>query len=205
MPEKSQPPCELAAAKKSLASRVKQIRRLASESIGKRQTRLISDRFMEARSQGLECTVPGVISGYWPINHEIDITQLLRSLHGEGMTICLPVYNGLKRSMIFRSWEPGDVLYSGTFGVYEPSREKKALRPAVLLVPLLAFDALGNRLGYGGGCYDSTIIALRRLGDIITVGVAFDCQQVDSVPADERDQRMDWIITEEKVMRLGRI
>jgi len=77
------------------------------------------------------------------------------------------------------------------------------LEPDIVIVPLLAFDRFGNRLGYGGGYYDSTISFLRQKREILAIWVAFDCQEVSSVPCNERDERLDWVITEKRVIRIG--
>ena len=75
--------------------------------------------------------------------------------------------------------------------------------PKMLFVPLLAYDHAGFRLGYGGGFYDRTIAELRRAGDLVTVGLAFSAQRVDTVPRDQFDQPLDWIATEVGVHQCG--
>ncbi len=139
--------------------------------------------------------VPGEIwAGYWPIGTEIDIRPLLHRLAANG-PVLLPVTPPRGQPLIFRRWEPGDVLQSERFGTSAPAGE--LMVPDVILVPLLAFDARGGRLGYGAGYYDRTLAALpgRR-----TIGCAFAAQQVTRVPMDENDVRMDAIATEREVL-----
>jgi 5-formyltetrahydrofolate cyclo-ligase len=83
----------------------------------------------------------------------------------------------------------------GVWGIPEPKADKPVLEPNVLLVPLLAFDARGGRLGYGGGFYDRTLAGLRAKKPIVAIGLAYDEQQVDAVPHLDYDQRLDWVLT----------
>ena len=136
------------------------------------------------------------ISGYWPIQSEIDIRPLLLSLHNLGHTLCLPIVVAPAAPLEFRQWSPGDELKSGPFSTLEPHEFRTQINPKVVIVPLLAFDARGNRLGYGGGYYDRTLSSLND-GKIITVGVGYEAQLLNSVPADPSDVALDWIITEE--------
>jgi 5-formyltetrahydrofolate cyclo-ligase len=84
---------------------------------------------------------------------------------------------------------------SGVWGIAEPKADKPQVEPDVVLVPLLAFDRRGWRLGYGGGFYDRTLAGLRRRKPIVAVGLAYDGQEVDAVPRLEYDQRLDWVLT----------
>ncbi|NDH60636.1 MAG: 5-formyltetrahydrofolate cyclo-ligase [Alphaproteobacteria bacterium] len=92
-----------------------------------------------------------VISGFWPIKDEIDIRPLMAELHDKGCQLVLPVVQGRGLPLLFRSWRPGDPLEAGVFGTLQPSAQQKTLEPDALLVPLLACDAEGWRLGFGGG------------------------------------------------------
>ncbi|MSP82985.1 MAG: 5-formyltetrahydrofolate cyclo-ligase [Alphaproteobacteria bacterium] len=143
------------------------------------------------------------ISGYWPVGDEFDVRPLLARLHERGHVCCLPVVVGKNRPLIFRRWEPGDVLRPAALGIPVPSPEADEVIPSVLLVPMLAFDARGYRLGYGGGFYDMTIKALRAQAATIAVGMAFAGQEMDAVPTDEHDERLDWIVTEKAATRVA--
>ena len=131
------------------------------------------------------------IAGYWPIGSEIDLRPLLRALHGRGNPILLPVTPPRGQPLAFARWRPGDILAPGRFGTVSPTGEPGV--PDVLLVPLLAWDGQGRRLGYGGGYYDRTLAVLtgRR-----AIGCAYAAQQVAEVPAGPHDVRLDAVATE---------
>lgn len=134
-----------------------------------------------------------------PIGSEIDCLPLLHRLNAAGVPLCLPVVSGSDAPLRFRFWAPDDPLVAGTFGTSEPAAAAQEVSPQVLLVPMLAFDRNGNRLGYGGGYYDRTLKALRAASDgggIVAIGVAFAGQLRDKVPVSETDQPLDWILTE---------
>ena len=144
-----------------------------------------------------------VVSAYWPMRSEIDPRPLMAALHARGHGIGLPVMLGAGQPLIFRSWEPGLALVPGGYGTEVPGPERPELRPEVLLVPLLAFDRAGYRLGYGGGFYDRTLARLRAAGPALAVGLAHAGQEVAEVPRDAHDQRLDWIATETEAMKIA--
>lgn len=147
-------------------------------------------------------TWPGAIaSAYWPMRDELDPLLALKALAAKGHPTCLPVVLGNNQPLVFRSWKPGQHLVTGAFGTSEPPPEAPEVEPDLLLVPLLAFDRKGYRLGYGGGFYDRTLVALRARKAILAVGIAFAKQEVPEVPHDELDQRVDLIVTEAGVIR----
>ncbi|HET6221835.1 MAG TPA: 5-formyltetrahydrofolate cyclo-ligase [Dongiaceae bacterium] len=143
------------------------------------------------------------VSGYWPLSDEIDPRPLIHRLHGAGHPIGLPAVLGRGLPLAFRRWQPGLDLEIGTFGVLTPPLGAPEIVPALLLVPLLAFDRAGYRLGYGGGFYDRTLAGLRAGTEITAVGVAFALQEVPAVPRDATDQPLDWIVTEREAIRIG--
>jgi 5-formyltetrahydrofolate cyclo-ligase len=136
---------------------------------------------------------PGVVAGYYPVRSEFDCMPLLRRIEADGSVLALPVIAG-PVPLQFREWTFGAPLEPGPFGIPEPTAGLLAV-PDILLVPLLAFDQRGYRLGYGGGHYDRTLGALRAQGGVAAVGLAFDTQEVAEVPACPYDQRLDWILT----------
>jgi 5-formyltetrahydrofolate cyclo-ligase len=136
-----------------------------------------------------------IVSGFSAIGEEISPLSLLVRLAGEGHGLCLPVMPGKGLPLLFRAWAPGDATRVAVWGIHEPLASAPVLEPDVLLIPLLAFDARGNRLGYGGGFYDRTIAGLRALKPVVTIGLAFDEQRVDSVPHAGYDQRLEWVLT----------
>jgi 5-formyltetrahydrofolate cyclo-ligase len=141
---------------------------------------------------------PAVVSGFWPIKEEIDIRPLMIDLFNEGCQLALPVVQGKGQRLLFRAWRPGDALEAGVFGTLQPSVKREVIEPEALLVPLLACDEDGWRLGYGGAFYDRTLAALRRRGKITAVGVGFDAQRVPEVPHGPQDQRLDWLLTDQR-------
>lgn len=137
---------------------------------------------------------PGaVIAGYWPMAAEIDIRPLLHALHERGHALALPVTPPRGRPLLFRRWRPGDELARGPMGTSQPGPEAEPLAPDWLLVPLLAFDRAGRRLGQGGGYYDRTLAALPGA---TAIGCAYAAQELDEVPAGPEDARLQAIATE---------
>jgi 5-formyltetrahydrofolate cyclo-ligase len=152
----------------------------------------------ELAAQGLDfagIASATVVSGFTAIGEEIDPLPLLLRLAQEGHRLCLPVMTGKREPLTFRLWLPGDATCETVWGIREPLTSAPVIEPDVLLVPLLAFDAAGGRLGYGGGFYDRTIARLRAQKPIVTIGIAFAEQQVDNVPRSHHDERLDWVLT----------
>ena len=143
------------------------------------------------------------VSAYWPMGSELDPRPLMQALDGRGHGLALPVVAGAGRPLVFRAWMPGDPLRPAAFNTREPGPDKAVMTPRVLLVPLLAFDRAGYRLGYGGGFYDRTLAGLRAAGTALAVGLAFAGQEVESVPRDVNDRRLDWVVTEAEAIRMG--
>lgn len=141
--------------------------------------------------QGFPLPQGAAISGFWPMGDEIDIRPLLLGLHERGHPIGLPVTGRRGEALIFRQWQPGAPLTPGRFGTSHP--EGSAITPDLLLIPLLAFDRQGHRLGYGGGFYDRTIAALPRAWRI---GCAYAAQERPLVPTGAFDQKLHAIVTE---------
>jgi 5-formyltetrahydrofolate cyclo-ligase len=139
-----------------------------------------------------------VVAGFWPVGPEIDIRPLLAALHARGHAVALPETPPRGNPLIFRRWHPGMALVRERFGTLRPTGE--VVRPDWLLVPLLAFDRAGRRLGYGGGYYDRT---LPGLPGAHTVGCGYACQELDAVPAGEYDARLDAVATERGVTTCG--
>ena len=142
---------------------------------------------------------PGdIVGGFWPLPAEIDIRPLLLELAARGHTLALPATPPRGQPLVFHGWRPGEKLIEERFGTFRP--EGPVIVPDYLLVPLLAFDRAGHRLGYGAGYYDRTLAALpgRR-----KIGCAFAAQEVPEVPAGPHDVAMDAIATEAGVIFCG--
>lgn len=143
-----------------------------------------------------------IIALYWPMKDEFSTQLILEELLEKGFTCCLPVTQKDGRALKFAKWTKNDPLQEGAYKVHEPVVDDKTqwLEPDIVVVPLIAFDRLGNRLGYGAGHYDATLEKLRSEKDILAVGVAFAEQIVlFPLPAEDHDQRLDLVITPEKV------
>ncbi|MEN0074325.1 MAG: 5-formyltetrahydrofolate cyclo-ligase [Paracraurococcus sp.] len=148
---------------------------------------------------GLPPLAGAIVAGFWPMGGEIDIRPLLLALAGRGHPIALPVTPKRGLPLAFRRWRPGETLGHGPMGTRQPIAGE-ALRPDWLLVPLLAFDRAGRRLGYGGGYYDRT---LAGLPGATAIGCAFACQELPEVPAGPEDWRLDAVATETGILRFA--
>jgi 5-formyltetrahydrofolate cyclo-ligase len=145
-----------------------------------------------AFAAALEIAPGTVVGGYHALPEEADPRSLLAALAKLGCHIAFPRVTTKKAPLEFHHVSDGEVLKPGAFGVAEPLAHWPVARPFVLLVPLLAFDETGHRLGYGGGYYDRTLAALKPRA----VGIAFSGQQVDALPKDVHDYPLDAILTE---------
>jgi 5-formyltetrahydrofolate cyclo-ligase len=140
----------------------------------------------------------GPVAGYWPYKSEADPRPLMDLLRNFGRPLALPVIH--HPNVIFRRYIEGVDLVDAGFGTMGPDATAQEMRPAVLLVPLAAFDATGNRIGWGQGHYDRVIERLLADGEpLLTVGIAFSFQQTDHVPAEPHDRALDLIVTEQAV------
>ena len=141
-----------------------------------------------------------VVSAYCAIRDEIDAMPLLARLAGAGFVCCLPAVVGKGRALQFRVWTPGAALSRGPFRIPEPPESAAPAQPTHLLVPLLAYDRDGYRLGNGGGYYDRSLRLLRRTRPVVAVGLAYTEQLVPGLPRAEHDEPLDWIVTERGAM-----
>jgi 5-formyltetrahydrofolate cyclo-ligase len=225
-PVPASPTPDPAKAERRVAARAR--RRAAHAAFGARIGPILTANFMAAFSLAPRA----VVAGYNPINDEADVVPLMTALGQRGHALCLPAVVARDAPLAFRAWSPGAALVPGPMGILEPpadaapsaakrekggsaaapsaaKREKggsaaATLRPDVVLVPLLAFDGSGHRLGYGGGYYDRTLAQLRAEGPLLVIGVAYSAQEVDSLPGAEHDQRLDAALTERGIVRFAR-
>ncbi|OLF71747.1 hypothetical protein AWH62_11455 [Maricaulis sp. W15] len=177
--------------KPALRSRMIELRRMAAESLpgaGDDLARNYPGAWLPAAG--------AAVAGYWPLTGEIDPRPLMKRLGDLGHPLCLPVVQGHGRPLLFRAWSAGDALERRPMGVMEPRDDRPALRPGLVLVPLLACDRSGNRLGFGKGYYDYTLAALRAAGQVRAIGLAFDCQVLATIPAERHDQALDGVVTQ---------
>lgn len=143
--------------------------------------------------EGMPPPAGAIVAGFWPMGQEIDLRPLLHALQERGHAIVLPVTPRRGDPLSFRRWQPGDALERGPMGTRQPGPQAEALTPSFLLVPLLAFDRRGYRLGYGGGYYDRTLAALPGA---VALGIGYAAQELDEVPAGPEDARLAAIATE---------
>ena len=150
------------------------------------------------KDHGLDFVSPApgaVIAGFLTIRDEIDPLPLMQRLHDLGHPTALPVMEGPGKPLVFRAWAAGEPLEQVVWGIQEPPASAPAIKPDIVLVPLLAFNTQGYRLGYGGGFYDRSIAQLRAQKTITTIGIAFDEQKVDVIPHLDYDEPLDWMLT----------
>jgi 5-formyltetrahydrofolate cyclo-ligase len=139
------------------------------------------------------------VGGYWPIRSEVDSRPLMEALLDRGQDMALSQI--LHPHLSWRLWRPGDVLVKGGFGVREPGPDAPEVFPSALLVPLVAFDRRGGRVGYGKGHFDRAIAALEAKHPVLTIGLAYAVQEIDRVPVEPHDRMLDVIITEAELIR----
>lgn len=141
-----------------------------------------------------EIPAAGIVAGYWPIRDEADPREMMKAL---GTALALPRIDSKHAALSFREWREGDALVDNHHGIPEPRADAKIVTPDVVLMPLLAFDAHGHRLGYGGGYYDRTLSAMRA----IAIGIAYAGQEVEYLPREAHDHPLDMVLTENGLRR----
>jgi 5-formyltetrahydrofolate cyclo-ligase len=165
--------------------------------------RMAAAETIAARAFPLAVASGAVVSGFMPLNSEISPLPLMRKLSDLGARLALPVVVGRGLPLLMRAYAFGDALVKGVWGIRAPPPDAPEVAPDLLLVPLLAFDRNGNRLGYGAGYYDMTIAALRAQKPVVAVGIAFAAQEVAEVPTTTRDVRLDVVLTEREVIAVN--
>ncbi|MDP7667540.1 MAG: 5-formyltetrahydrofolate cyclo-ligase [Rhodospirillales bacterium] len=191
--------------KKRLRRRMTKLRAGVDESTRRRVAERVKANFLNAMTEmGLPRDAAkgrAAFAGYWPKSSEFDPRALLRALDGRGFACALPVVVGRRQPLRFRRWCPGMALEPASFGLREPPETVPEISPDVILLPLLAFDSGGHRLGYGAGFYDRTLERLRQRRRVLAVGVAYAFQCVDAVPIAAGDQPLEWVVTDEGARR----
>lgn len=148
----------------------------------------------------LQLSPRSVVAGYSPISSEADPLAILEGASARGFSCALPGVAAPRAPLVFRLWHPGDVLVDGPHGTRQPRPDAPRCLPELVIVPMLAFDKVGRRLGYGGGYYDRTLASLRAaMPVLVAVGLAFSAQEADELPEEGGDQRLDWLVTERGV------
>ena len=203
VPVISDQPPDLDAEKARIRVDARANRDALSSGLGAAATVGVAARFMSTLDLVGQTGIGTVVAGYMPIGSEVDPQTLLRRIDARGSVICLPDVAATAAPLVFRRWDIGDALTTGAYGIQVPDAAAQPVSPELLLVPLLAFDRAGHRLGYGGGFYDRTIAELRKGKEIITVGLAFSGQVRDDLPVGPHDMHLDWIVTESAALRVA--
>jgi 5-formyltetrahydrofolate cyclo-ligase len=183
---------------KSFADKKRELREAA---IARRDLMPPDDRVRAARkiaASAFPVAVPEgvIVSGFSPIKTEFNPWPLMRVLAKAGARFALPKVMGRGKPLSLRAWNFGEPLVPGVWGIREPGPEAPEVAPDILLVPFAAFDRSGYRIGYGAGYYDMTLAGLRAKKKIVAIGIGFALQEVEKVPVEAHDERLDYILTE---------
>ena len=181
--------------KSALRREAKERRAKAAARAGEKFQKRLADRFFRA----IEVKSGDVVGSYWAIGDEADPAAIEERLAAKGIALALPAMDGDK-PLVFRRFQKGDELTDGQFGTREPAPSCPSVTPNIVIVPLLAFDKHGHRLGYGQGYYDRTLSALRAKGRIVAAGIAYAAQRVSKLPNEANDERLDLIVTEDEAL-----
>lgn len=141
------------------------------------------------------------IACYMPLKGEVSCISIIQTLITQGHVICLPAVLSRNTPLVFRHYYPGDTLVRGMLGPFEPAAGAPEIIPDVLVIPMLGYTRDGYRLGYGSGFYDRTIAAMRQFKPVKAVGLAFSMQEIDAMPIEPHDIKMDAIITEKEIIQ----
>lgn len=189
----------LSAAKSGIRKAVLARRAMIDMAVAAPRAQAVAERMM-----ALLARFPiGAITAFRSFGDEIGTAPLLTALDDAGYRIGLPIVIGKGKPLVFRQWRPGDVMGSGPYGIEQPLATSPEIEPDILIVPMAAFDKDGYRVGYGGGFYDRSLAALRSKKPIIAIGLAFDEQEVEAVPRDAYDARLDYLVTPTRTLAWG--
>jgi len=147
---------------------------------------------------------PNIIASYFSVNSEIQTENLNNKIIILKKNLCLPIVESKNKSLLFRIFNKETKMIKGKFQIMEHEKKSINVSPDLLLVPCVAFDTLGYRMGYGGGYYDRTIKKLRLIKkNLKLIIVAFKEQEVKNIIVDENDEKLDYILTEEKLIKIN--
>lgn len=175
------------------------LRRTAREVRARAQNAAASERACDRLVEVLTPQKGAVIAGYMPIGSEIDPRPAMVALSA-AQEMAVPVVVAKDAPLRFDRWAANAPMVEGAFGVQVPQMSEPVV-PQVVIVPMLAFDRRGHRLGYGGGFYDRTLAQLRGQGEVLAVGFAYRAQELDDLIVEPWDALLDVIVTEREVLR----
>ncbi|HEV7276432.1 MAG TPA: 5-formyltetrahydrofolate cyclo-ligase [Devosiaceae bacterium] len=184
-------------AKAALRVRAQEQRRQAAKAAGGDAAGAAAEQFFA----GVVLDPEDVVAAYWPIRGELDCRPVLARLMDNGQRVCLPAVLGDEQPLELRLWEQDAPLYPSGFGTLAPIETAPLVTPSVMIVPLLAFDGIGTRLGYGKGHYDRTIAAIGDRPRVI--GYAYAGQEMERLPRAVHDIGLDAVVTEQGVRHFG--
>lgn len=192
---------DIAATKKGLRERAMALRDALTPVERQEKSRACTARLAAT----LSALPAGIVSFYWPMRSELDPRPLVDRMRTAGWRACLPRLKGAGKPLDFHEFTGADDLVPGPYGTSEPSPDAARLAPDLVLAPMLAFDRLGYRLGYGGGFYDRTLEELRDGGKVTAIGIAFEAQRMEHVPVEAFDQKLDMVATEAALYETGAV
>lgn len=187
--------------KTALRSHFKNLREKFLQDLSAKERQDLDHQIQINTFQCLDALSYETLSAYCAKKDEINLTPLLEKLSVAGKTLALPLFDKNDEILAFKHWRPKDPLILSTFDTYQPSRKSKDIVPDVVILPMLAFDDVGHRLGYGKGHFDRTLHALRKENSVITVGVALSIQHFKHLPSESHDVSLDFIVTEKGIYR----
>jgi 5-formyltetrahydrofolate cyclo-ligase len=155
-----------------------------------------ASRVIAERVADLQIPAGARVAGFMAIRSEIDPSHLMAALLQRGHELSLPVVLADRETTIFRAWDGVSPLVKSSFGLSVPASTALEVDPQALLIPLAAFDRRGYRIGYGKGHYDRALTRLEAKAPVLKIGVAFSAQEIEEVPAEPHDRRLDFILTE---------
>lgn len=179
-------------------------RALAEDEVFARQAAIAAAGHVCAAIAALPVASDAVIGVYWSHGNELDTAPLMARLAQRGHGVALPVVAAPGAPLVFKIWTPETRLDAGAYGIPAPAGDAPTATPAVFVLPLLAFDATGARLGYGGGYYDRTLRALRADQPVHAIGLGYAGQEMPSLPTHGGDEALDAIVTEQGIRWITR-
>jgi len=172
----------------------KSLRKIALEKREAIDSSAAAEKFTQNFIDNVALPKNSIIATYMPIKNELDVGFLCAILQDAGHILCLPHIEGAE--MQFYEYKIGDELRANKFGIFEPLSSTKQVEPSVIIVPMLAFDRSKNRLGYGGGYYDKYL----QNSTALKVGAAFAAQEIEQIPHEPHDAKMDIIVTDDFIL-----
>ncbi len=172
---------------------------VARSAISNKQKSLAANSAAKLFIKNIPINKNDIIAAYWPISDELSCLPLVKQLRGRGHQICLPVTIAENKPLIFKLWQKEPKLLDGEYGIRIPDNDAPILAPNIIIVPLVAFDKKGARLGYGKGYYDRTIANMKQKP--LLVGYGFALQEVEQIDSESHDVPLDYMVSEKKVVK----